>query len=351
MTLWKDISLAVRQFHRQPGFAAAVVSTLALSIGANIAVFSVVHAVLFRALPYSAPERLVWITSVRSDNPAAPFSMPEFIDYRSRARTLAGLAAYANWTASLASEDVTEGLQGMRISGNAFDVLGLTPAAGRLLRESDDRPDAPKVAVLSYRLWQRRFGGAAGAVGSSVRLNGESLLIAGILPPRFPLPLRDVDVVVPLAPDRDPNRYIRNSVNFLLFFGRLQPGMSNGQAQAELTGICRSLRQQFPVEYARKYAVKTTALHEALVGDYRQSMLLLLGAVLAVLGTALANLVSLVLVRANGRRAELSIRAAIGASRWRLVRQLMVESLLLASIGGALGWLFATWAVAADRGQ
>jgi putative ABC transport system permease protein len=341
----RDLSVAIRQLRRQPGFALAVVLTLALAIGANIAVFSVVNAVLFRALPFAAPERLVWITSVRPDNPAAPFSLPEFMDYRSQTRTLAGIAAYANWSASLAGDDITEGLQGSRISANAFDVLGLLPAAGRLLRETDDRPDAPKVAVLSHRLWQRRFSGAAGVVGKSVRLNGESFMIAGILPRHFPFPFRDVDVFVPLVPAQDPYRYVRNSSNFLRFFGRLNPGTSSDQAQAELTTICRSLRQQFPIEYARKDAVRTVALHEVLIGDYRQSMLILLGAVLVVLGTALANLVSLVLVRANERRAELCIRVAIGASRLHLVRQLIVESLLLALIGSSLGWVLATWAI------
>src|SRR6266545_6197913 len=125
--LWKDLCVAIRQFRRQPGFALAVVSTLALAIGANIAVFSVVDAVLFRALPFRAPEQLVWIMSVRTDNPAAPFTLPEFLDYRSRTRTLAGIAAYANWRASLAGDRITEGLQGARISANAFDLLGLMP--------------------------------------------------------------------------------------------------------------------------------------------------------------------------------------------------------------------------------
>jgi predicted permease len=287
----------------------------------------------------------VWITSVRPDNPAAPFTLPEFMDYRSQTRTLAGIAAYANLSASLAEDNITEALQGARISANTFDLLGLTPAAGRLLRESDDQPDAAKVAVLSYRLWQRRFSGSAAAVGTSVRLNGESFVIAGILPPHFPFPIRDVDVFVPLVPDRDPNRYVRRSTNFLRFFGRLNPGISRDQAQVELTTICGSLRQQFPVEYARKYAVRTVALHDALIGDYRQSMLLLLGAVLVVLGTALANLVSLVLVRANERRGELSIRVALGATRLHLVRQIMVESLMLALTGSGLGWIFATWAI------
>ena len=343
---WRqDLSVAIRQFRRQPGFAVAVVATLALATGANIAVFSVVNAELFRALPFADPDRLVWIASVRADNPSAPFSLPEFMDYRSQTHTLSGIVAFSNWSASLAGDEVTEGLQGSRISANAFDVLGVKPAAGRLLRESDDRPDSPRVAVLSYRLWQRRFGGKFAAVGNSVRLNGESYAIAGILPPHFPFPLQDVDVFVPLVPDRDPLRYIRNSTNFLRVFGRLNPGVTREQAQAELTTICRSLKQQFPVEYRRKNAVRTVDLHETLIGDYRKSMLLLLGAVLVVLATALANLVSLVLVRVNERRAELSIRVAIGASRRHLVRQLLVESLLLALTGCGFGGLLATWAV------
>jgi predicted permease len=269
------------------------------------------------------------------------------MDYRSQARALSGISAFANWSARLAGDEITEGLQGARISANAFDVLGVTPVAGRLLHEADDQPGAPKVAVLSYRLWQRRFSGAASVVGKTVRLNGESFMIAGVLPSHFPFPLRDIDVFIPLAPDRDPNRYIRNSVNSLRVFGRLTPGVSSDQAQAELTAICRVLKDQFPKEYARKYAVRTVDLREALIGDYCQSMLLLLGAVLVVLGTALANLVSLVLVRANERRAELSIRTAIGAARFHLVRQLLMESLLLVPTGCGLGWILAASAVSA----
>ena len=335
---------SIRQFRRQPGFALAVISTLTLTVGANLAVFSAVNAVLFKSLPFATPDRLLWITSIRSDNPAAPFSLPEYLDYRSQTRTLSGLAAYANWRASLVSDTISEGLQGARMSANAFDVLGIAPAAGRLLRESDDQPGAPKVALLSYRLWQREFAGAAEAVGRGIRLNGESFVIAGILPPHFPLPLRNIDVVVPLVPDGDPDRYARNSTNFLLLFGRLNLGVSGDQAQAELTAICRSLRQQFPLEYLRKDAVRVVGLREALIVDYRQSMLLLLGAVLVVLGTALANLASLVLVRANERRTELSVRIAIGASRLHLARQLVIESLVLAMIGSGLGWMFGGWA-------
>ncbi len=333
------VRAALRQHVRKPGFAVAVVFTLALAVGATTAVFSVVNAVLVRALPFASPERLVWIASVRTDNPSAPFTLPEFMDYRSHTRTLAGVAAYANWSASVAGDGVTERLQGARMSANAFDVLGVSASAGRLLNDSDDRAEAPPVVVLSYRLWQRQYGGAASAVGRVARINGESFVIVGVLPPQFPLPMRHIDVVTPLVPDRDPLRHIRRSVNFLRVFGRLNAGMDSTRAQAELTAICRSLRQQFPVEYARKESVQVDAFHEALVGNFRQSMLMLLAAVIVVLATALANLVSLALVRANGRRGELATRVALGASRLDIARQLTGEALLLAVTGSALGWI------------
>jgi putative ABC transport system permease protein len=339
-----EFRIALRQHLRQRSFASTVVFTLALTIGATTAVFSVVNTVLVRALPFASPDRLVWIASVRPDNPSAPFTLPEFMDYRSQTRTLSGLSAYANWSASLAGDGVTERLQGARMSANAFDVLGLSPAAGRLLNDSDDRADAPQVVILSYRLWQRQYGGAADVVGKTARINGEPFVIVGVMPAQFPL-LPDVDVVTPLVPDRDPLRHVRSSVNFLRVFGRLNPGSDAGQAQSELTAICRSLRQQFPVEYARKDAVKTVPLHEVLVGDYRRSMVALMAAVIVVLVAALANLVSLSLVRANGRRAELSMRIAIGASRFHLVRQLTIEALLLAVFGSGLGCVVAIEAI------
>src|SRR5262245_1008880 len=244
-----DLRVAFRQLARRPGFSATVALTLALTVGATAAVLAIVHAVLVKGLPFASPDRLVWEASVRSDSKDAPFTLPEYMDYRSRTRTLSGLAAYANWTASLAGEGVTQRLQGSRMSANLFDVLGVAPAAGRLLHESDDRPDAPPVVVLSHRLWQREYGGAADTVGRTARINGQSFVIVGVLPRRFPLPLRDVDVVTPLAPDRDPLRHVRGSVNFLRFVGRLGDGASAARAQSELTAIGRSLRQQFPVEY------------------------------------------------------------------------------------------------------
>ena len=342
-----DLRIALRQHARQPGFAVTVILTLAVTIGATTAVFSVVNAVLIRALPFASPDRLFWIASVRADNANAPFSLPEFMDYRAQTRTVSGLAAYANWSASLAGDDRTERLQGARMSANAFDVLGVAPSVGRLLTDSDDRPDAPGVVVLSYRLWQRRYGGRADVVGQAVRINTESFTVVGVLPAQFPLPLRDLDVITPLAPERDPLRHVRNSVNFLRVFGRLTAGADPREAEAELTAICRSLRQQFPVEYARKDAVRVTPLRDALVGEVRSAMLILFGAVIVVLATALSNLVSLSLVRASRRAAELSLRVAIGASRWHLARQLTVEALALAAIGSALGCALAAQAIRA----
>ncbi len=340
-----DLRIAVRQHSRQLGFALTVALTLGISVGATTAVFSVVDAVVFRGLPFASPDRLMWIVSVRPDNPNAPFTLPEFVDYRSQTRTLSELAAYANWSVSLAEDGVTEKLTGARMSANAFEVLGVSPAAGRLLTRSDDNPNAPPVVVLSYRLWQRQFGGAADVIGKTARINDEPYAIVGVLPRQFPMPLLDIDAVTALVPERDPLRQARASVNFLRFFGRLNPGVDARTAQSELTAICRALRQQYPVEYARKEAVKVLPLHDALVGDVRHAMLLLLGAVVLVLATALANLVSLALVRANARRPELSIRMAIGAQRFQLAWQLAIEAWLLTVTGAGLGWLVARQAI------
>jgi predicted permease len=332
-----DLRYALRQWTRQPAFALAAISTLAIAIAANTTMFALTDAVLFRALPFADAGRLVWIASVRSDNASAPFTLPEFMDYRARSRSLAGLAAYANWSASLSGDGVTERFQGARMSANAFEVLGVSAAAGRLLGDADDRADAPRVAVISHRLWQQRFGGTTDVVGRRVRINGDPAAIVGVLPAHFPLPLRDIDVIVPLAPDRDPVRYARSSTNFLRLLGRLEPAVSADQAQQELTAICARLRQEFPVDYAAKQAVTATPLADAIVGDQRPTMVLLLGSVVVVLSTALANLLCLLLVRTNDRRAEMSVRMAMGASRSRLVRQLAVEALVLTGVAGTIG--------------
>ncbi len=322
---------------QRPAFALTVLLTLVLTIAATMAVCAVVEAMLVRGLPFGRSDRLVWIASVRADNPSAPFTLPEYLDYRARTRSLSGLAALANWSGSVAGDGGAERLTGARMSANAFTVLGVTAAAGRLLTESDDRSGATPVVVLSYRVWQRRFGGSPSAIGQSLRINGEPFVIAGVLPAQFPMPVADMDLVTALKPESDPLRHQRNSVNFLRFFGRLADDSSREQAQAELTAICHSLRDQFPIEYARKQGIAVVPLRDQLVGSHRITVLALFGAVVIVLGTALANIVSLTLVRAQARQGELTVRAALGASRWQLVRLLTAEAALLAGVAATAG--------------
>ena len=345
MPIFDDVRVAIRPLVRRPGFALAVGGTVAVTIGATLAVVAVAEAMLLRGLPFARPDRLMWVASVRADNPSAPFTLPEYMDYRARTRSLSGLAAFTNWSASISGQGSTERLTGARMSANAFAVLGVAPAAGRLLSEPDDRPDAAPVVVLSYRVWQRRFGGSTAVIGESIRINGESFVIAGVLPAQFPLPIQDLDIITALKPESDPLRHRRNSVNFLRFFGRLADGASAPASQAELTAICRSLRDQFPREYARKQAVSVLPLRDRLVGSHRSTMLALLGAVTVVLVTALANLVSLTLVRARSRHDELTVRRALGASQWRLAGLLGAEAAVVVGIAAASGWLLAAQAL------
>jgi putative ABC transport system permease protein len=341
VSILSELRVAIRHHAQRPAFALTVLVTLALTIGATTAVFAVVEAMLVRGLPFARPDRLMWVASVRADNPLAPFTLPEYLDYRARTRSLSGLAALANWSGSMAGDGAAERLTGARMSANAFTVLGVTAVAGRLLTESDDRPDAAPVVVLSYRVWQRRFGGSASAIGQSMRINGESFVIAGVLPAQFPMPVPDLDLVTALKPESDPLWHRRNSVNFLRFFGRLADGVSAEQAQAELTTICHSLRDQFPIEYARKQGIALVSLRDQLVGSHRSTVLTLFGAVVVVLATALANLVSLTLVRAQARQGESAVRAALGASRWHLVRMLGAEAAILAGMAATAGLILA----------
>jgi putative ABC transport system permease protein len=341
MSVLRDIAIAVRHHLQRPAFALTVLATLALTIAATTAVFALVDAMLVRGLPFAGADQLMWMASVRADNPSAPFTLPEYLDYRARTRSLSGLAAFTSWSGSVAGDGSTERLTGARMSANAFEVLGARAAAGRLLVESDDRPDAPPVVILSYRVWQRRFGGRASVIGQSLRINGESFVIAGVLPAQFPMPIQDLDLVTALKPEADPLRHRRNSVNFLRFFGRLADGVSAEQSTAELTAICHSLRDQFPMEYARKQGVLLVPLRDQLVGAHRSTVLTLFAAVVVVFAAALANLVSITLVRAQARHAELRVRAALGASRWQLVRMLAAEAAGLAGIGLAAGLILA----------
>lgn len=338
------LRLAARSLLRAPVFSLAVVASLGISIAAITTVFSVADAVLFRALPYRDAGRLVWIASVRPQRADAPFSLPEFMDYSERARTV-DIAAYTNWSAAMGTSTVARRLQGMRISANAFEVLGVSPSAGRLLRVADDRSDAPPVIVLSHTFWRDQFGGEPGVVGQTIRLNDRQYEIVGVLPRHFPIPLRNLDVVVPLSPDLDSRRHARNSVNFLRLFGRVRRSGSPAIAKQELSGIADALRGQFPSEYASKLGVAVMPMQEFLVGTTRQTFVVMLGAATLLLGIALANVLNLLLVRGVAKKGEMALRRALGASGRDLAYGAASEALLLAIAGAIVGALFSKWLV------
>ena len=348
-SLLVQLRLSARALRRSPLASVFIVVTLALCIGATAGVFSLVHGVLFRALPYQAPERLMWITSVRPDRNDAPFSLPEFMDLREGARAV-DLAAFTSWSATLPTATVGQRLQGMRITGNAFDILGVRPSAGRLLRAADDAPDADRVVVLSYAFWHRQFGGDPAVIGRPVRLNADPYTIVGVLPRHLPLSLSDLDVVAPLVPDRDPRRHARNSVNFLRVIGRVRAGATAAVVERELTAATAELRARFPTEYANKLGARVTPLQQHLVGDTRLTLLVLLGCVGLMLAIGFANVLNLLLIRSTVRQGEVAVRRALGASGWNVASQLLAEGALLAGAGAIAGALLAYWGIALVTG-
>lgn len=340
---FRDCRYALRTLRKSPAFASVAILTLALGIGANVAIFSIVNAVLLRPFAFRSAEKLVWIYSQSPDRPRLPFSLPEFCDYRDQATLFQGLAAVGSYNANLVDGDEPERVQGVRSSANIFEILGVQPLIGRALFAADDCNGAAPVAMISHRLWSRRYSSDPRIVGRSVVLNGEHRVIVGVLPPDFVLPNLDTDVVVPLQPDADPRRTVRASINFLRFVGRAKPGITTAQAYAELDSIRENLRRQFPDTYARKIGVLLVPLSDEIVGNSRPMLITIFGAVGALLLVACANLASLSLARAAARQRELAVRSALGAARGQLIRLLLSESAVLSIVGGMLGILVAYW--------
>lgn len=341
----QDVRFSLRALRKSPGFSLVAVLTLALGIGAMVATFSVVNTVLLRPFAFSHPEKLLWIYSARSDNPRANFSLPEYCDYRDQITSFEGLAGVASFNPSFADSGPPERVQGVRMSANAFAMLGVRPLLGRALIAEDDRNGARGVFLISYGLWSKRYARDPSVIGRSVNLNGEMREIIGVLPASFALPNLDTQIVVPLQPDADPRRNLRNSVNFLRFVGRLKPNVTVEQAHAELDAIRQNLHRQYPdIDiYTGKTGITLVPLTEEIVANIKSVLLTIFCAAGAVLLVGCVNLAGISLSRAAARRRELAVRTALGATRGQLTRLLLTESLVLALVGGSLGTLLAIW--------
>src|SRR5215467_6898152 len=337
-----DLKFALRQLRKSPAFTFVAVLTLALGIGANVAIFSVVNTVLLRPFAFSQPDRLVWISSQLPTNPRAPFSLPEFCDYRDQNTLFHALAAVGSYNGNLVDSGEPERIQGLRLSANIFQLLGVRPERGRTFMADDDALNAAPIAMISYGLWSRRYA-KENVVGRSVNLNGEARTIVGVLPPDFALPNFETDVVVPLQPEGDPRRKIRTSVHFLRFVGLLKPRVTLAQGRAELDAIRQDIRRKFPEGNVGSTGITVLPLGDEIVGNVRPMLITILGAVAALLLIACANLSSLSLARAAGRQRDLAVRAALGAARSQLVRLLFTESAVLALVGSVIGFLLALW--------
>ena len=340
-TFRQDIRYAFRRLLKSPGFTAVAVLTLALGIGANTAIFSVVNGVLLEPLPYSEPERLVGVFHF-SEGRRATMSGPNFWDVAAQSTTLAASAAYARARVILTGQGEPVRLDAADVSGAFFDLLGVPPLAGRSFRHDDNQPGRPRVAILSYGLWQQRFGGRADAVGRKITLDGVSTEIIGVMPAGFAFPAGRV-LWLPLEYTKELTTTQRGAW-YLNVIGRAKPGVALDQVRAEVETIGRQLAAKYP-DSNEGVGITAMPLLEAMVGDIRRSVLVLLGAVGFVLLIACVNVANLLLARAAARESEMAVRTALGAGRGRLVRQLLTESVLLSVVGAGFGLLLAVWGV------
>ena len=339
-TLWQDLRYTARTLLKNPGFAVLAVLTLSLGIGANTGIFSVVNSVLLRPLAYRDPSRLV----VALHDGTHPVSPADFLDYRREVQVFSQTAAAQASGANLTGGQKAEIVSGLQVTANLLPMLGIDPLLGRVFTPDEEKSGAPHVVVLSHGLWQRRFGADPAVIGRAIILSGVGFTVVGVMPPGFhfaPFWATQAEMWTPLILA---NRIDDRGGRSLRVFARLKEGVSIEQAQAAMNTVASRLAAAYPRTNAR-LGITVLSLHEKVVGPIRSTLFILLGTVAFVLLIACANVSNLLLTRAIARRKEMALRLAVGASRFRLIRQLLTESVFLATLGGAAGFLLARWGI------